>query len=528
MKHVLTLLLVVTGTLATAPAAISVTATAQSTARPTQSCEGLASLTLLDTTIASAQRVPAGTFNPPRPLPPAGPRGGLPIVGLRDLPEFCRVAGVIRPAKASEIKFEVWMPTANWNGKFVAVGNGGFVGVINYPLMTEPLSRQYATASTDTGHDGSSASFGLGHPEKVIDFAYRAAHETALVSKLIVAAYYGQGPRFSYWNGCSTGGRQGLVEAQRFPADFDGIIAGDPANPMVHGSAGSVSKYVAIETTPAALVPLSKLTMLHEAVLDACDRLDGVKDGVLEDPTRCAFEPAVLECRGEDRPNCLTHAQVELVRAFYAPVRNPRTKEQLRPGYARGGEVQWGDAAGNGHMVASASYGTGDFFKYIVFQDANWDYRTFDLDRSVEAADQSINGRLFNVDPDLRAFSRRGGKLLQYHGWSDPSIPPVSSVDYYNSVGKLLGPDEIRNAYRLFMVPGMAHCWGGDGPTTFDPLGALEKWVEVGTAPDRIVASRWVDGKIDQTHPLCPYPQVAAYKGTGSTDVAENFICKVR
>ncbi len=490
------------------------------------SCESLSTLKLRDTTIVVAQLVAAGAFTPPAPFPEAGPRGGLTLALAKDLPEFCRVAAVVKPVKDSEIKFEVWMPASNWNGKFMGIGNGGFTGRINYADMTAPLSRGYATASTDTGHEGGNdPSFALGHPEKVIDFGYRAVHEMTVKAKVIIAVYYGQAPKFSYWNGCSTGGRQGLAEAQRFPGDFNGIAVGAPANFLTHLQASGVWKRQAIDKNPAGLVPPSKLALLHNAVLQTCDARDGVKDGVLEDPRRCDFDPKSLQCKGDDSPECLTGPQVELVRTFYGPVVNPRTKEQIYPGLMRGGELGWSAW----HMVAQLTkliFRPGDYFRYVVFQDVNWDYSTFDFDSGMALADQIDNGVTMAMDPNLGDFFRRGGRLLQYHGWSDPSISPVNSINYYNSVLDFMGgASKVQDSYRLFMVPGMDHCRGGEGPNTFDSIRTLERWVEAGQAPDRIIASHLKDGKAERTRPLCPYPKVAKYKGTGSTDDAANFIC---
>lgn len=489
-----------------------------------QSCATLASLALPDTVITIAQPVAAGTFIPPKTFPAAGPRGALPVVAANDLPDFCRVGGVIKPSKDSEIKFEVWMPTSGWNGKFIGMGNGGFGGSIPYHVMGAPLSRHYAVAATDTGHEGGGTdpSFALGHPEKLIDFAYRAVHEITVKSKLIIAAYYGQAPRFSYWNGCSCGGVQALSEARGYPADYDGIIAGAPANSLTHLTAAAVWRKRTIEETPGGLVPPAKLALLHQAVLEACDARDGVKDGILEDPRRCEFDPYTLACKdNKDEADCLTAAQVEVVRKLYAPLVNPRTKVPIFPGVEHGAELQL-----YANTAAQSPYGAGQWLRDAVFQDPKWDYRTFDFDADLTRADRLDNG-LMTQSPNLRDFFRRRGKLLHYHGWSDPGISPMSSVDYYSSVLNSVGDANVRNSYRLFMVPGMGHCFGGEGPTTFDPISAIEQWVEHGNPPDRIIASRWTAGKVDRTRPLCPYPQVASYKGTGSTDEAANFTCRM-
>ena len=508
------------------------------------SCESLASLVLPDTTITLAQPVAAGAFvlpatpgqltsGVPAPITNATfpPPAGLKEVAAKDLPAFCRVVVSIKPSKDSDIKVEVWMPASGWNGKFMAVGNGGWAGAVSYPLMAAPLARGYATASTDTGHEGATgdASFALGHPEKVIDFGYRAVHEMTVKAKAIVASYYDSSPKRSYWNGCSTGGKQGLKEAQRFPADFDGIVVGAPSNNWTHLLAQFIWVAQAMHKDEASYIPPSKYSVIHDAALQACDARDGVKDGVLEDPTRCAFDPQVLECNGADGPACLTTAQVKAARMVYGPATNPRTKQQIYPGLAPGSELGWAAQAGpqlggipNGH------------FKYVVFKDPNWDYRTLTFDSDIALADQIDSGTISATDPNLKAFFAHGGKLLQYHGWSDNQISPLNSVNYYESVLNAMGgASKTKDSYRLFMIPGMPHCreddripLGGNGLNSFDSISILERWVEGKKTPDRITASRTVDGKIERTRPLCPYPLVAAYNGRGSTDDAANFICK--
>jgi feruloyl esterase len=493
-------------------------------------CERLASLSLPETTITVAQTVAAGKLTLSSPLPAPGPRGGLTYVSVQDLPEFCRVAAVTMPSKDSEIKFEVWMPASNWNGKFIGLGNGAMAGSISYGSMAAALSRGYAASSTDTGHEGSGqdGSFALGHREKVIDFGYRAVHEMTVKAKLIVAAYYGRAPKFSYWNGCSTGGRQGVVEAQRFPGDYNGIVAGAPAINLTHMQAASVWKAQAIRKNPGGLVPSSKLLLLHNAVLAACDARDGVKDGLLEDPRSCEFDPKILECKKEDHPDCLTAAQIVVVRAFYGPTVNPRTGEQIFPGMVLGSDLGWSSDVGRMYpdppditkTLATA------YLRYAMLQDPTWDYMKFDFDSGMALADRIDEGLTRATDPNLRDFFQRGGKLLQYHGWSDPSISPLNSINYYNSVLEFMGgPAKVQKSYRLFMAPGMNHCGGGDGPNTFDSIRAIEEWVEAGKAPEAIIASQLKEGKVIRNRPLCPFPQIAAYKGTGSIDDAANFVC---
>jgi len=483
-------------------------------------CESLASLDLKDTKISAAEVVPAGGYKPTKeffmPLPPNT---------YSALPAFCRVAGSISPVPDSHIAFEVWLPLEAWNGKLVAVGNGGYSGEIWFPFMARPLAGGYAAAGTDTGHQGSAmdASFALKHPERVVDFGSRAVHELTLKSKAIVVAFYGSPPRRAYWNGCSTGGRQGLMEAQRYPADFDGIVAGAPANYMTRLSA----KYVVAAQTihkDGGLIPPEKLPMLHRAVLDACDVIDGVKDGVIENPLRCAFDPASLKCTDVDGPNCLTAPQVASAQALYAPMINSLTQVNLFPGLSPGSEGLW--STGVGPMVPAPMPLATGIFEYIVFRKKGWDWKTFDIVRDMTKVEVEVGSTLDAIDPDLSAFFDRGGKLLQYHGWADPGIPPLNSIGYYESVRAALDDPSVDRSYRLFMVPGMGHCAGGEGPSQFDALGALDVWMETGKPPESIVATRAnKDGTVDRTRPLCPYPKVAIYRGDGSSDAAANFTC---
>jgi feruloyl esterase len=388
-------------------------------------CESLASLKIADTTITLARSVAAGAFVPDKPPSIPVP----PPVPYTELAAFCRVAATVRPVRDSEIRFEVWMPAGGWNGKFVGVGNGGYSGEIWHWSMTEPLAKGYATASTDTGHEGSvmDASFALDHPEKWADFGYRAVHETTIKAKAIIAAYYGRGVSRAYWNGCSTGGRQGLKEAQRFPQDYDGIIAGAPANYMTRLSAQYVWVGQALHKTEDSFIPPTKLAALHNAVLAACDAGDGVKDGILENPTRCAFDPGVLECKGADGPGCLTAGQVDAARKIYGPSMNPRTGQKLYPGLVPGGELGW--SSGVGQVVPEPMALATGIFKYLVFKDAKWNYLTFDFDRDSALADKLDEGVVNAIDPNLKRFFARGGKLLQYHGWADPGISPPIGRD---------------------------------------------------------------------------------------------------
>jgi feruloyl esterase len=472
-------------------------------------CESLSSIALPHATVTGATRVEAGAF----PAPPGrGPNAGA---VYKTLPAFCRVAATLKPSSDSEIKIEVWMPADGWNGKLQSVGNGAWAGTIGYPAMATAIAAGYTAASTDTGHEGNSPAFIPDHPEKVIDFGYRAVHEMTLASKAIIAAYYNDGPKHAYWNGCSTGGRQAMAEAQRYPNDYDGIVAGAPASYTTRLQGSQVWTAAVTHKADAGYIPPAKYPLIHKAALDQCDALDGVKDGVIEDPTRCKFDPKVLECKDADGPSCLTAAQVEVARKIYAG-------PAFFPGLEPGSEMGWATLSGPKPMDLAV-----DVYKYLVFQDPKWEYLTFNPDTDVARADKAISGMMNSVDPNLQPLFAHGGKLLQYHGWADPGIPPGSSVNYYKSVLEALGGKaKVNDSYRLFMVPGMGHCGGGDGTSTFDMVSALDQWVVQGKAPDQIVASRVVNGAVVRTRPLCPYPQVAAYKGSGSTDDAANFSCQ--
>jgi len=493
------------------------------------SCESLATLSLAHTTIALANVVDAGRFVP---FPALGRRGGAAPAGVAqgrgappspfaDLPSFCRVTATLMPSADSEIKVELWMPVTGWNGKFVIPGNGGFAGAINPTGLASALRSGYAAATTDTGHEGGSGRFMLDRPERLRDFADRAVHEMAVQGKALIAAFYGSAARYSYFNGCSTGGRQALTAAQRFPQDFDGIVAGAPAIYASHQTAGQIWLWNATHLDEASFIPPTKYPVLHDAVMAACDMLDGVKDGVLENPTRCKFDPKVVQCNDADGPNCLTAAQVEAARKIYAGPKNPRTGEQIFSPLYPGSELGW--AASSGAQPVGYAL---DFFKYVVFRDPNWDPKALNYDDDIVRADKA-GGLLTAIDSNIPELLSRG-KLLIYHGWGDPGIPPGYTVDYYNNVLKNTRVKNVRDSVRLFMVPGMGHCGGGEGPNTFDMLGTLDQWVQSGKAPDHVVASKVRDGVVERTRPLCPYPQIATYKGSGSTDDAANFVCKIR
>jgi len=479
------------------------------------SCERLAeTLKLPNTRVTSAQTIAAGRFTAP------GRGGASPAFAA--LPAFCRVELTLTPSPDSDIRSEVWLPQSGWNGKFQEVGNGAWAGSIQYGALATALQRGYAAASTDAGHAGEDASFALGHPEKLSDFGYRAVHETAVRGQATIAAFYGSPARLAYFNGCSGGGRMAFQEAQRFPADFDAILAGAPGYDRVNQSVQMLMNAKATLDRPDSMIPPSKYPVIHRAALAACDAADGLKDGLISDPLHCRFDPKTIECKGGDAADCLTSAQTAAAVKIYAGVKNPTTSDQIFPGLEPGSELTWGGPAGGPAPLAVA----GDLFKYVVFKDPRWDFRTFDLARDYEAVHRIDSLDLSPTSPDLKSFASRGGKLLVYHGWADQNVAPRSSVNYHAKLVQTMGARQVEDAVRLFFAPGMAHCGGGEGPNTFDALIPLEQWREQGKAPTQIVASHLAaNGQVDRTRPLCPYPQIATYKGNGSIDQAENFVC---
>jgi len=478
-------------------------------------CESLKTLSLDHATVTLAEVVEPGAFR----LPETGRGAAAQNNAFKELPRFCRVAATLKPSNDSDIKIEVWLPATNWNSKYQAVGNGGWAGVISYPALAQAVKRGYATSSTDTGHVGGSGSFALGHPEKLIDFSYRSEHEMTLKAKAIIDAFYGSAPRLSYWNGCSTGGRQGLKEAQMFPNDYDGIIAGAPANRT------AISLWIAdaVLKEPASYIPPAKYPVIHQAAVAACDAHDGLKDGLIDDPRTCHFEPQVLLCKAGDEPSCLTAPQVKAVKQIYAPAVNPRTGKELFASLVPGTELGWGVQA-LGPEPSSNIY---DQYRYVVYKDPNWDWKTFNFDTDEEKGNRPENLIMNATDPNMKPFFSHRGKLLLYHGWSDPNVATLNTIKYYESVVQNLGgADKASDQVRLFLAPGMGHCGGGEGPNTFDMVTALEQWVEKGKAPDAIPASHATNGQVDRTRPLCRYPQVAKYNGSGDPNDAASFACK--
>jgi feruloyl esterase len=479
-------------------------------------CEGLASQKLPETTITSAQLVPAGQFTPP------GPAGRGDANPFKDLPSFCRVAMVIKPTDDSDIRVEVWLPDSNWNRKYQATGNPAWAGAIGYADMAKALRSGYATSSTDTGHSGGagSGSFALGHPEKLVDFAWRSEHEMTLKAKALIAAYYGESPRVSYWVSCSSGGKQGLKEAQKFPDDYDGIVAGAPVLDWTHRAAAALWAGQAALSDSASRIPAEKFPAIHKAAVEACDAQDGLKDGLISDPARCHFDPAVLKCEGSDGPTCLTAPQIEAARKVYLPATTSKG-QLISARYEPGSEPSWRAIVGGPDPFSAAV----DHYRYIVFKDPAWDWRRFDIDTDVAFADKVDDGTINATSTDLGPFFSHGGKLLMYQGYADTNLPPGNVIAFYQNLQKTVGTQKMAESVRLYMAPGMNHCGGGEGPNTFDAAGAMERWVEDRKAPAEILASHSTEGKVDRTRPLCPYPQTAKYKGSGSVDEAANFSC---
>ena len=497
------------------------------------SCEGLVALKLPNTTITAAESVRTGTFTPPYGNP------------IDKLPGFCRIAGVIQPTNDSYIHFEVWLPAADWNEKFLGVGNGGFAGSIDYGSLARNVKRGYSTAATDTGHEGDAvdASWAFRHPEKVIDFGYRALHATTENAKLIIQSFYSRPPRRSYFDSCSDGGREALMEAQRFPDDFDGILAGAPANFWTHMVASGIDVGQAMYRNPAAYISDIKLPAITRAVLAACDLQDGAKDGIINDPLHCRFDPSVLLCHGTESRTCLTSPQITALKKLYAGGQDSHGN-QIFPGFIPGGEnsgwAQWIVGPGPGGSAGTA-YGE-NYFRYMVFEDPTWNALTANVDLAEKRADEKTARALNATDPDLSRFQARGGKLILYHGWNDPAISPLNTINYYNSVLKVEGTQQAESFVRLYMIPGMQHCLGGPGASSFGQLGttttkgqehgiyaALEEWVEKNTPPGDVIGTKYIDDSPAKgamlTRPICPYPQVAKYNGSGAVTDSASFVC---
>jgi feruloyl esterase len=510
-----------------------------------QDCSRLAELNLSKVKIVSADLIPAAVDKTPTLL-------GVPQE--LKLPAYCKVKAEAHPTADSLIKFELWMPVSgDWNGEFLQLGNGGLAGSINTAGMTLPLSHNFAVAATDDGHTGSGTdgSWAMGHPEKVIDFGYRAVHETSMHSREVIAAFYGKAQKYSYFNGCSEGGREAMMEAQRFPQDFNGIIAGSAAGPWMELMAAFAWNSQALLNDPASYIPEAKRPAIEKAALAACGTQQNVTDLFIKDPLSCKFNPSTLLCKAADTNDCLTAAQViALKKIYWGPVNG--AGKRIGPGYEAGAEAEPGPP---GLSYASYIYGpvagasldlifSSAFYGNFIFDQPKYSSLKFDFDKDVTIADQKVGAILNATNPDLNEFKTRGGKLIAYQGWEDGSPAPRLAVNYHDSVVRQLGGERnVDSFYRLFMAPGMMHCGLGPGPNAFgdmldsshygdpqkDIFAALRAWVEQNQAPDQIIATKYQHDLPSQpvvmTRPLCPYPAQAVWNGKGSSGDATNWSC---
>lgn len=506
-------------------------------------CERLARFEIPNANISTAQPVAPGGFVGP----PANFTGADLSAFYKKLPAFCRIVAQAKPTADSNITVELWMPLDGWNGKLQGLGNGGFAGLIDTFGLGAAMAKGYAAVATDAGHAGApaDASWALGHPEKVVDFGHRGIHEMTRVAKLVVAQFYGSAPKHAYFEGCSDGGREALMEAQRYPGDYDGILAGAPANAWSTMLAAGAGAMQALMDNPAAYIPNRKLAFLQHASLAACDALDGVKDHVIADPAKCHFDPQTLLCKGDDASDCLTQPQIDAVKALYAG-----TKDQhgavIFPGFTMGDETSWKEwLIGEDPGSALGARFVRNYFRYMVTGDPKTNVLAISVDdllrqsRAEEAAD------LDATNPDLSRFAARGGKLILYHGWNDPAISPYNTVAYFESVQKQMGADKVDTFARLYMIPGMEHCAQGPGASAFGQFGmesaaspkyglfdSLQNWVEKGSPDATVIATKYKAGKDgaiepDFTRPLCAWPKVPHYTGNGDPNDAANFTCAV-
>jgi feruloyl esterase len=510
--------------------------------RAADACASLKDLKIEDTTITAAENVPAGSFT-------AGDSKSY-----ANLPAFCRVTATVSPVHDSAVRLEMWLPQDGWKGVFEGTGNGGYSGGFNYPILAAGLRRGYAVINTDQGTAPATALNGdavVGHPVKWRDWGFRSTHLMTVAGKQIESAFYGKDSSHSYFSGCSTGGQQALIEAQLYPADYAGIAAGAPVVNRTHLHAAFVWSRQAAERAPGSVLGHEKLALLKKAVVAACAPGAGgaASDTFVADPLHCAFDPASLVCKAGDAPDCLTPEQVETVKRFYAGPTNPRTGEQIYPGWPRGSEgPAFGWALEEGDPPLSLKEPAFDSLFKWVFGPA-WDWRSFDFDRDMAEVDAvlgpDVNG---NTVANIDAFKAHGGKLLIYQGWADSIVNPLGTIAFYEKLAQGQGgQDQLQGSARLFLLPGVEHCGlgGGEGPdgigsehgipapevdAEHDVLAALAQWVEAGTAPEKLIATKFEDDNpakpIVMQRPACPYPRKARYAGSGDTNAAASFVCK--
>ena len=519
-------------------------------------CDSLLQERIANVEVTSASET-TGTLPAAELVPERGARGQPVSPYLRNMPSFCRVKATLTPVPKSRIGIELWLPE-QWNGKLLGIGNHGFGGNFEYGDMAMGLQRGYAVVTTDAGHSATkeqgrsdfnigSAKFAAGNDVAVDDFAWRAFHEMTVAAKKLLLLKYGAPQRKAYFFGCSNGGRHAMREVQQFPADYDGVIAGSAAQYWTRFNAGNLMQFQASVLPSGAKLSEAKLALATKSAVAACDRLDGVADGIAANQEHCRWDPHTIECKAGDNPGtCLTGEEAAAIKRIEDPITDPTTGEMLYAGMTPGSEVFWW------RNVAALNRVTANYFHYMVL-DPSWSdadaakANVVDLIRKSEMPG-APGARINSINPDLSAFREHGGKLIQYHGWNDPAMAPGFYTRYYTQVIDLQpGPDaEARTAgtqsfYRLFMAPGMAHCYGGAGPVDFggldhrplptidadhDMLAALDRWVEKGIAPDRVIATEFDNAKNPKRQmPICAYPTIAAYV-SGDVNRADSFVCK--
>lgn len=494
-------------------------ATAASATKPdAEACATLMGQRLGGATIDKTEFLAVGT-----PLSPFGQKAAT---------EICRVSAHVSSGADSNIKLRVWMP-AHWNGKLYGAGGGGFSGglAIDGIVLTDPVNEGYAGITTDAGHDHSEeVVWALNHPQKIADFGNKANHLGAVAAKAIIAGYYRAPARRAYFHGCSNGGRDALMLAQRYPKDYDGIIAGAPANNWTALMSAFRRNEQIVRMSPGVDSLSPKLGLVHDAVMKQCDDLDGVKDGLIGNPKACHFDPAVLQCKAGAQSECLSTPEVAAFRGIYQGTRTSDGKIVM-PGFSPGSEYQWKEWFTPPKAPAPAM--GRDFYRYMVYSDPNWDATAFVLDRDYPVAKRRTSAMLDATNPDVRPFLRRGGRLLMYHGWDDAAIPPQNSISYFEEARRAAG--SRADQMRLFMVPGMAHCGGGNGPNSLKPLKALETWIERGEAPQQLIATRYENEllgrlgkptKVLRSYPTCSWPKTPHYKGSGAIEQADSYECR--
>ena len=452
----------------------------------------LASLAIPSATVVSARAVPAGALTPAFQQNPV------------TVPALCQIVGFASPSADSRINFELWVPASEWNGKLLVFGNGGYSSALGYGEMLGAIRNGYAAMGGDTGHTGGDLRFAIDHPERVTDWGTRSVGEIAKAAKPIIGGLEGRGPSRTYYSGCSTGGHQGYAAVQHYPDVFDGVVAGAPGNNRTRLNVAFLDRYrknrAPGDNSGQVILPASKLPMIASAVVRACDAIDGATDGVVDDPRQCRFDTATLLCAsGQDDATCLTPAQKIVLDALHADIVNPRTGDLIYPAFPVGGEGGFNQYWGTTEPTRA------DYWRHWVFGGAPFDWWTFDYDRQLALADRVVGPLVDQVNPDLGAFKARGGKLIAYNGWNDPVVNALDTIAYYEKVRARQGSQAATDQFfRLFLVPGMGHCGGGNGTSSFDLVAALDAWVERGVAPDAVPASRVAGGVVTRTDPCAP------------------------